>query len=110
MGTESLSEGVEMCDLKDFQEYGCTQRLQILDHKIRRLEELAGELEKTLEVLNVCTLELSKIARKHDANRLATRLNEIQIKLLEQKSRREQCHGKSSDQHHMLKKYARGSH
>jgi hypothetical protein len=99
-----------MCDLKDFQEYGCTQRLQIIDHHMRDLKELRDELREIVEVFNVCTLELSKITRKHDADKLATRLNEIQVKLLEQKSRREQCQGKSSDQHHMLKKYARSSH
>jgi hypothetical protein len=55
----------------------CRNRLHILGYQIEALRQERAEIQAIVEVLNVCTLELSQIAKKYDANRIHERLNAL---------------------------------
>lgn len=55
----------------------CRTRLQWIDSLVEALRRERAELREIVELLNVCTLELSQIAKKYDTNRIHQRLNAL---------------------------------
>ena len=55
----------------------CRDRLQWMDSIVEALRQERAEIKTIVEVLTVCTLELSQIAKRYDANRIYQQLNEL---------------------------------
>ena len=55
----------------------CRSRLQWMDSIVEALRQERAEIKTIVEVLNVCTLELSQIAKRYDSNKIHQRLNAL---------------------------------